>query len=375
MTFVAEYESASWFTEDAVPVQVTCTDGDVLIASAVVGNQLRDLGISGGGLTWTLRTSVSALSRCTLSQWTAVVGPGQGGTFTVTATISADGAGGLHIGRYSNIVSIGGTAQGDATGPAGPSLNIDTTMENSAIVVAVGDHSTVDGAARAWRTDAGALTERAYWRQNFENAAYVGEHPITGPPATVPVGLTAPAMRYSIGAVELVSAVDEPDPDPEPTLGGNMRPDGTLVANAWLRLISGLPASCLGPTLPPARRDPAPAWITNGFIQHTVVGGSPNIYVPIRHSVIQLDCWAVTLDDRMPPWGLASRLAEDVWAGSYRDEFQNQILAVPPGYVPPRLLTVHPLTESRKINEDAAGYAHFQFDVQFNWTLSTMETT
>jgi hypothetical protein len=371
MTFVAEYESASWFIEDAVAVPVTCTDGDVLVASVVCGNQLRELGISGGGLTWTLRTAVSAPVRCTFSQWTAVVGPGQGGSFTVTATISADGAGGLWIGRYADIASIGATAQGDAAGPAGPSLDLATTTEGSAVVVAAGDHSTADGAARAWRTAAGALTERAYWRSNFENAAYVGEHPTTGPAATYAVGLTAPAMRYSIGAVELVPEVEGPG---EPPPGGSMRPDGTLVANAWLRLITSLPTSCLGPTLPPARRPGSPPdWVTHGFIQHTVVGGSPNVYVPIRHSVLQLDCWAITLDDRSPPWGIASNLAESVWAGSYADEFQNRELTVPAGYVVPRLMTTYLVSEPRKVNEDAAGLAHFQFDVQFNWTLSTME--
>lgn len=151
------------------------------------------------------------------------------------------------------------------------------------------------------------------------------------------------------------------------------RPDGTLVANAWLRLALDLPASCLGPTLPPARSEPAPEWVTRGFVQHTVVGGSPNIFVPVRYSVIQLDFWAVTLEDRRPPWGLASGLAEDVWARSYWDPLQNQLLTVPDGYVAPRLMTVYPLSEPRKINEDAAGFAHFQMDVQFNWTLSTME--
>jgi hypothetical protein len=145
------------------------------------------------------------------------------------------------------------------------------------------------------------------------------------------------------------------------------RPDGALVADAWLRLVSGLPASCVGPTLPTARRTPAPAWVTQGFVQHTVVAGAPGVEVPFRRTVLQLDFWAVTLDDRTPPWGVASSLAETVLAATY-GSVHELVLTVPAGFDPPRLRTVTALAEPRKVREDAAGFAHFTFDATFTWT-------
>ncbi|HEU5475708.1 MAG TPA: hypothetical protein VFV67_34135 [Actinophytocola sp.] len=214
MGFVAEYETAGWFTVDTASVSVTCAEGDVLVANAVCGNQLRSLGISGGGLTWTVHGVVSALARCSTAQWTAIVGPGQGGTFNVTATFSAGGAGGLSVLRFDGIGSVGADAVGNAPDPTAPSLVITTTEDDSIVVVMVGDHETVDGVTRTWRTGAGALTETTYFRSNSENAAYVGYHANAGAAGAKTVGLTAPAtMRPSIAAVELVL---EPDSVEQP---------------------------------------------------------------------------------------------------------------------------------------------------------------
>lgn len=145
------------------------------------------------------------------------------------------------------------------------------------------------------------------------------------------------------------------------------RPDGALVADAWLRLVTGLPASCIGPTLPTARKDPPAPWTTSGFVQHTLVGGSPGVEVPLRMSVMQLDFWAVTLDNRAVPWGVASGLAETVLAATYGPVLELD-LVVPDGFTAPKLRTVTALQEPRKVREDAAGFAHFQMDTVFTWT-------
>ena len=145
------------------------------------------------------------------------------------------------------------------------------------------------------------------------------------------------------------------------------RPDAALVADAWLRLVAGVPASCIGPTLPAARKTPAPAWVTQGFIQHTMVGGAPATEVQFRHPVVQLDFWAVTLDDRTAPWGRASALAETVFDATFGDVSQLD-LVVPTGYDTPMLRTVLALQEPRKIPGDTAGFARFQFDAVFTWT-------
>jgi hypothetical protein len=152
-------------------------------------------------------------------------------------------------------------------------------------------------------------------------------------------------------------------------------PDGALVADAWLRLVTNLPASCIGPTLPAARTAPVPDWVTSGFVQHTVVGGAPGIHVPTRRTVVQVDTWAVRLDSRGVPWGVASGLAETIWLGTFLDAPQQRALSVPPGYAVPLLRTVNPLGEPVKVPDDGAGFAHFRMDLEFNWTLSTMEVS
>jgi hypothetical protein len=214
--FVAEYEAAAgWYTEDASTSTVTCAEGDVLVASAVCGNQLRALGISDtaalGGLTWALKGSVSATARCSIAQWTATVGAGQGGTFDITATFSGDGFGGLSVLRFED-VDVGAHASGDAADPAAPSLDIGTTEDDSIIVVVVGDHETVDGSTRTWRTGAGALTELAYFRSNSETAVYLGYYADADAAGTKTVGLTQPnTMRPSIAAVELTLITEAPE--------------------------------------------------------------------------------------------------------------------------------------------------------------------
>ena len=243
MGFVAEYEAASWYTEDTSTVSVTCADGDVLVASMVCGNQLRTLGISGGGLTWTLKGSVSASLRCSIAQWTAEVGPGQGGSFNVTATMSGDGFGGVSVLRFED-VAVGAHASGNAADPAAPSLDLTTTEDDSLIVVVVGDHETVDGSTRTWRTGAGPLTEQAYFRSNSETAVYLGYHADAGTAGTKTVGLTVPnTMRPSIAAVELTPATAAP----EITGPGAFTAPAAVVAAVGAVLVAGTAAAAGAP--------------------------------------------------------------------------------------------------------------------------------
>jgi hypothetical protein len=282
MGIVAEFESANWVTEDAVSTvpNVTCSDGDVLVASAICGNQLRTLGISGGGLTWTPRGAVSATARCSVTQWTAVVGAGQGGTFAVTATFSGDGIGGLSVLAANGIDAIGASVQADAAGPTAPSTNISTAVDNAIIVVAVGDHATVDGAARAWRTDAGALTETTYSRVDFSNAAYVGYHADAGAAGSKTIGLTAPAtMRPSIVAVELQPATE--DPVVEGTAAGVAGgASGTVTADA---VVVAAAAGVAGGASGTAAGEPVVVAAAGG-----VAGGASGAVTAVREVVAEL---------------------------------------------------------------------------------------
>jgi hypothetical protein len=145
-------------------------------------------------------------------------------------------------------------------------------------------------------------------------------------------------------------------------------PDVTLVVDAWLRSVAPLPASCIGPTLPAARTTPAPAWVTQGFLQHTSVGGAPDKDVPLRRSVVQVDAWAVSLDTRAVPWGRASALLEAVLDACWDDTTQQTTLTVPDGYSPPVLRTVRALGEPVRVPSDDAGFARFRADLELVWT-------
>ena len=99
-----------------------------------------------------------------------------------------------------------------------------------------------------------------------------------------------------------------------PVPPGPYYPTNALVAVAWLgQRVPGLAPAMVATKLP---RDLA-AWADLGFVQASIVTGTPDVDVPIRRPLVQVDCWAASVDAQgnvstRPPVNKAARLAERI---------------------------------------------------------------
>lgn len=143
------------------------------------------------------------------------------------------------------------------------------------------------------------------------------------------------------------------------------RVNADLVGVAWVSGISGISPAQVATTLP---EDNA-SWSASGFVELTVVGGSPGIDTPIRHSVFQVDAWASNPNSSKAPWGKAFTLAELVVTGAYplNPLLAARNLVMPAAFGSARVMSAVVLSEPRRIENDEASYARVTFDLQLNW--------
>lgn len=139
-------------------------------------------------------------------------------------------------------------------------------------------------------------------------------------------------------------------------------PTTDLVASAWIASIPGMDSDMVGATLP---KD-VTKW-ADGFVQVMVVGGSPNLYLPVAQPVVSVDCWAVKPGSDKAPWGRANYLAELIRSATYDPATVQRTLDLPGNYPAARCLTVYPTSEPRRVYSDEAGYARFNMDLAFSW--------
>lgn len=161
-----------------------------------------------------------------------------------------------------------------------------------------------------------------------------------------------------------------------PLLSPPLRPTGTLVAIAWIGSVPGLYPAMVGRQLPPDV-DPdgsAAAWTMPGggigFIQVSPVGGNPDPMIPVRNSVMQLDCWDTVPGSNEPPWESANGLAETVIFASYQFATAGRPLVIEDSgitYPQAQVMAVNILTEPRQVFDDAGDYARYSLDAQFTW--------
>ena len=205
-SFIQEAETA-WNT-DTTPkttgsfaVQI----GDVLVAYAISENEgvvLSTPTNTGTALTWTARQIVNVTDYCYVGLWTTVATVAE----SITVSFARTGVGGLFGGNVLTFRGSSGVGASNKTNVASgaPTLDLTTTLVNSAVVVANGDWNAGDGASRAWRTNAGAFTEQTYFRDSSLYTVYGGYHADAGAAGTYAVGLSAPTgQRYAIAAVEV----------------------------------------------------------------------------------------------------------------------------------------------------------------------------
>jgi hypothetical protein len=180
--------------------QLNVTAGDVLVAFGLTeGDSASLITVSGGGLTWSLKKSITAGSYTQLRLYTA--------TASATTAVSARFAfaGGLYWGGqlqvWGDTLGVGTASARNAT-TAAPTMNFTPLSANSAITVVVGDWIAATGAT-TWRANAGAFTETVNNVLADTYGAHGGYHADAGATATYALGLTAPQMKYAIGAVEI----------------------------------------------------------------------------------------------------------------------------------------------------------------------------
>lgn len=145
-------------------------------------------------------------------------------------------------------------------------------------------------------------------------------------------------------------------------------PNSELVFEAWLKGIDGVPPNGVGTTLPGDNT----TWAASGFVQYSVVGGSPGVYVPEREPVFTVDCWAVRLNSAKPPWGMANNLAETIVEACYQGVDETiptaRVVTISrSGYEQARVQSAYPLTEPRRMPGDEARFARYQFDLALFW--------
>jgi hypothetical protein len=145
-----------------------------------------------------------------------------------------------------------------------------------------------------------------------------------------------------------------------------------LVAQFWIGTIPGLSTQMVATQLPDAedkRGNPAP-WVATGFITVHVVGGSPNIYLPVKNPVMQLDFYATRPGSDKPPWGVANVLAETVRYATLQRTGFNRVLNLMAGnttYPPAVVKSAYFMTEPRRAYGDVGDYGHYQVDMAMTW--------
>lgn len=137
-----------------------------------------------------------------------------------------------------------------------------------------------------------------------------------------------------------------------------------LVTVAWLKTATGITNGMVSTTLPTDNT----TWAASGFIVvGPVVGGGVHERVPYRSPVMQLDCYAVSLNTDNPPWGQAADLAELVVAASLDDGLLGRALTLRSGYEQARVTGAMVQGGPRRMHDDPAGYAWYQLDLEIHW--------
>lgn len=140
-------------------------------------------------------------------------------------------------------------------------------------------------------------------------------------------------------------------------------PTAEQVAVAWVKTLDGVDPTKVATTLP----GDATVWAETGFVQLTVVGGSPGRDSQLYSPVLAVDVWAANVGGKAP-WGRAGSLAGAVVWGSYNGVAPN-LLDLGVEFHRARVHTVSTLSEPRRIQGDEAGFARVQFDAALTWSV------
>jgi hypothetical protein len=145
-----------------------------------------------------------------------------------------------------------------------------------------------------------------------------------------------------------------------------------LVIAAWIGSIEHLSPQMVATQLPASVNadGTVASWVQTGFVTVSVVGGSPDIYLPVKKPVIQVDTWATKPGSNKPPWWQANVLAETIrYATLQRTGFNRPLTLTVNGVSYPGAVvtSAYFATEFRRIGDDQADYARYQADMQISW--------
>jgi hypothetical protein len=149
-----------------------------------------------------------------------------------------------------------------------------------------------------------------------------------------------------------------------------------LVGISWIGsipAIASLAGTQMVATQLPADVNPdgtEAAWLQTGFITVKVVGGSPDIYLPVKKPVFEIACWAAKPGSNKPPWWQANVIAETIRYATLQRTGFNRVLTLGangvayPGAV---VTSAYFATEFRRLYSDSADYALYQADLAVTW--------
>jgi hypothetical protein len=131
-----------------------------------------------------------------------------------------------------------------------------------------------------------------------------------------------------------------------------LRPNNELVTTAFLVSIVG---DRVATTLP---KDIA-GWAEDGFVTVDTVGGTPNIYLPIREPVMGVQCWAVNPNSQKPPWNKAASLAGAIQDACWDHPAVPRNLVLLGGYPMVQVKSAYLTGEPRRVPDDPSSYARY----------------
>lgn len=151
-----------------------------------------------------------------------------------------------------------------------------------------------------------------------------------------------------------------------------LQPTDEAVASVWLGTAPGLSLDMVGTQLPSdVNPDGTPAaWLRTGYVTVAVVGGTPDSLLPVKRTVIQVDCWATVPGSNKPPWQMAAAISNAILRATWdRYRIPRPLVPVMNGvtYLAAVVQSAYLTTTFRRIYDDQGDYARYQADLALDW--------
>lgn len=144
------------------------------------------------------------------------------------------------------------------------------------------------------------------------------------------------------------------------------RPTTEAVAVEWTKTMrfGTLGAEAVATTVPAASQWPL-VGTSRLFVQVVNTGGGTVGDTPYHRDIVSLDVWATKDNSDRPPLGLASSVAQDLWAVAM--DSAGGFVTVSGKQV--RVDGTRPISASpRRIPDQDQSRAHYSLDVEISWT-------